>query len=135
MMAQTADEENMRLKGLNGYLRNQLSAKFPYVLFNGDAVHSLPHIVNISFDSSRICVDGEALLFNLDLTGIAVTSGSACTSGSIEPSHVLLALGRDPLTAKASLRFSMGRSTTADDMGYTVAKLEEIVGRIGRMVE
>ena len=78
-------------------------------------------------------IDGEALLFNLDLAGIAVTSGSACTSGSLEPSHVLLAMGRDPRSARATIRFSMGRSTTDDDVIYATQQLEEIVGRIAVM--
>ncbi|HMD14106.1 MAG TPA: aminotransferase class V-fold PLP-dependent enzyme, partial [Bacteroidota bacterium] len=87
------------------------------------------------FDSRKIRIDGESLLFNLDLAGIAVTSGSACTSGSQEPSHVLLAMGLDESTAKASIRFSMGDSTTADDIDYTVNELEKIVGRIGTILE
>jgi cysteine desulfurase len=124
--------ERRRLLGLKGELRDLLEDAFPEILFNGHPSLSLPHIVNVSFDSRRIALDGEALLFNLDLAGIAVTSGSACTSGSMEPSHVLLALGRDAPTARASLRFSMGRSTTSEDLVYVVGALREIIQRIGR---
>ena len=82
-----------------------------------------------------IGIDGESLLFNMDLSGIAVTSGSACTSGNMEPSHVLLAIGRDAATAKASIRFSMGRSTTIDDLRTAASSLEAIVARIGTRLQ
>lgn len=110
----------------------ELRSQFPSMCFNGDASGSLPHIVNVSFDRSKMLIDGEALLFNLDMAGVAVTSGSACTSGSMEPSHVLLAMGRDAETAKATIRFSMGRSTTPDDLHYVIARLDEIVKKIGK---
>ncbi len=110
----------------------ELRSRFPSICFNGDASGSLPHIVNVSFDRSKMLIDGEALLFNLDMAGVAVTSGSACTSGSMEPSHVLLAMGRDAETAKATIRFSMGRSTTPDDLHYVIARLDEIVKKIGK---
>jgi cysteine desulfurase len=129
------EADNLRLMNLRNVLRGLLEDRCPGIVFNGHRDDALPHIVNISFDSSRIFVDGEALLFNLDLAGIAVTSGSACTSGSMEPSHVLLAMGRDYQTAKATLRFSMGRETTGDDLHYTVDRLAEIISRIGRPPE
>lgn len=126
--------EHARLAVLGAYLRAQLREAFPAILVNGHASESLPHIVNISFDARRMAIDGEALLFGLDLAGIAATSGSACTSGSMEPSHVLLAMGREPATAKATIRFSMGRSTTAEDLSYVVVSLKEVVARIARPV-
>ena len=129
------ESENRRLGELKSRLRAMLQERFPFIVYNGDPTDSLPHILNISFDSNKIEMDGEALLFNLDLAGIAVTSGSACTSGSMEPSHVLLAMGRDPKTAKATIRFSLGRLTIQEDIRYTVEKLEEIVGRIGKRAE
>ncbi len=107
-----------------------LDKEFPFVTVNGHPVNSLPHILSVSFDSSRIDIDGEALLFNLDMAGIAVASGSACTSGSITPSHVLLAMGRDPQTARTTIRFSPGRTTTREDIDSTAAILKEIVRRI-----
>jgi cysteine desulfurase len=125
-------EEWTRMGALREILRHRVEAHFPSVLFNGHPTRSLPHILNISFDSSRTRIDGEALLFNLDLNGIATTSGSACSSGSIEPSHVLLAIGRDRKTARASIRFSMGRSTTEEDIEYTVDVMRRVVGKLAK---
>jgi len=134
LMNQSRENQSHRLLGLKNKLRSMLKERFPFVLFNGHPSESLPHILNISFDSRKIRIDGESLLFNLDLAGIAVTSGSACTSGSQEPSHVLLAMGRDRATAKASIRFSMGNSTTEEDINYTFNELEKIVSRIGTIL-
>ncbi|MBI1804641.1 MAG: cysteine desulfurase [Ignavibacteriae bacterium] len=133
LLHQDRKSEADRLLALKNELRKMLEAKFPSIQFNGHPVHSLPHILNVSFNSEQMEIDGEALLFNLDMAGIAVTSGSACTSGSMEPSHVLLAMGRDPKTAKATIRFSMGHSTTSDDLQYVVDVLEKVVGRIGKV--
>lgn len=132
LMTSRRAEENKRLSDLRASFREKLAERFPAIRFNGHPSLSLPHILNCSFDSRAIAIDGEALLFNLDLAGIAVTSGSACTSGSMEPSHVLLAMGVDEQTARATIRFSMGRSTTEDDLEYTIEQLEAIVKRIGR---
>ncbi len=132
LMQKRMGAEHKRLTGLRKRFRSLLEDRLPFVLFNGDPGESLPHILNVSFDSSKIEIDGEALLFNLDLAGIAATSGSACSSGSIEPSHVLIAMGRDIATARATIRFSMGISTTDDDIDQSVAALERIVGRLGR---
>ena len=128
------EADQKRLGELKERLRSELRERFPWILFNGDPAVALPHILNVSFDSRRIGIDGEALLFNLDLAGIAVTSGSACTSGSMEPSHVLLAMGRDADTAKATIRFSTGHSTTDDDIVYTVGVLTDIVRRLGKVL-
>jgi len=125
------ESESERLKILKERLRQRIGDIFPSVIFNGHPDKSLPHVLNISFDPRKIEIDGEALLVNLDLEGLAVSSGSACTSGSIKPSHVLLAMGRDVKTALASVRFSMGRSTTGDDLDFAAGALEKVVGRIG----
>ncbi len=126
LITRKMESENIRLLLLKQNFISLLKERFPFVIFNGHATDSLPHIVNISFDSKQIEIDGEALLFNLDLAGIAVTSGSACTSGSMEPSHVLLALGRDPQTAKATIRFSMGEGTTSEQIERVVEVLEGV---------
>ena len=131
LLIQDRDVESARLQGLKIRLRQLLEERFPSILFNGDKNKSLPHILNISFNSRKISIDGEALLFNLDLAGIAVTSGSACTSGSIEASHVLLAMGRDEKTARATIRFSLGASTREEDIPYIVEVLETVVKKIG----
>jgi cysteine desulfurase len=107
-------------------LKRLLSERFDSILFNGHPTDSLPNIVNVSFDSAKTDVDGEALLLNMDLHGVAVTSGSACSSGSMEPSHVLHAIGRDVKTARASIRFSMGKSTTVDEIEKAVGILEKV---------
>jgi len=132
LMQKRMGAERNRLTGLKTRFRAMLEDRFPFLLFNGDSSESLPQILNVSFDSAKIEIDGEALLFNLDLAGIAAASGSACSSGSIEPSHVLIAMGRDVATARATIRFSMGVSTSDDDIDQSVAALERIVHRIGR---
>lgn len=130
MLAEQKSETD-RLAHLRLRFQEMLEERCQFIRFNGHPVSSLPHIVNVSFDASRIDIDGDALLFNLDLMGIAATSGSACTSGSMEPSHVLLAMGRDSRTAQATVRFSMGRSTTLEDLQYAAESLASIVRRIG----
>jgi cysteine desulfurase len=134
LIIEEREAESARLTSLRDEFRTMLLERLPGIIINTAERNTLSHILNISFDSSKIRIDGEALLFNLDLAGIAVTSGSACTSGSMEPSHVLLALGRDPATAKASIRFSMGRSTTIGDLRAVAGSLEQIVQRIGTPV-
>lgn len=88
----------------------------PGVIRNSDPDVSLPHILSLSLDSRRYDVESESLLLNLDLKGVAVSSGSACTSGSVQPSHVLLAMGRDPKTTAATVRFSFGKFTTIEEV-------------------
>jgi cysteine desulfurase len=115
------------IRGLNNHLRDRLGNGFEGLLFNGHPTDSLPHIVNVSFDSSVVQMDGDALIMGLDLRGVAVTSGSACTSGSLQPSHVLLAIGRDEETARATIRFSLGRNTTTQDLDAAISALKEVV--------
>lgn len=125
---QMADDHS-RILRLKELLREKIRKQFDDVIVNGHASKSLPHVLNVSFDSSKRLVDGEALIMGLDLHGVAVTSGSACASGSLQPSHVLLAMGRDELTARATIRFSLGRGTTEDEINYTVDALKEVVAR------
>lgn len=98
------------------------------ILFNSAGKNSLPNIVNISFDSSKNNFDPETLLIMLDLNGIAVSGGSACTSGSLKPSHVISALGRDEKTALASLRISFGRQNTIEDVDRFISVLGKVAG-------
>ena len=107
-------------------LRRRIAMDFPDVIFNGSRDSVLPNILSISFDGRRYPFDGDALIMGLDLRGIAVTSGSACTSGTLEPSHVLRALGRDEDTARRTVRFSIGRSTTTDDIAVAADALREV---------
>ncbi|MEK6754632.1 MAG: cysteine desulfurase family protein, partial [Bacteroidota bacterium] len=122
--------EAERIQKLRAKLRGRLEGEFEGVLFNGHPTESLPHILSVSFDSSRTPLDGEALIMGMDLQGVAVTSGSACTSGSLEPSHVLLAMGRDVPTARATVRFSLGRWTTEEEVNFAVDALHQVVSRM-----
>jgi cysteine desulfurase len=123
------EEESSRLARLRDVLESRIRAGFPAAIINGHPTNRLPHILNISFDSTRTSLEGDVLLMSMDLRGIAVASGSACTSGSVQPSHVLLAMGRDEKTAKASLRFSFGRDNLPDDVIVVVASLRSAVGQ------
>ena len=104
------------------------------VIFNtptGGAAEVAPHILSVSFLSTGSHpLDGEMLLLNLDVHGIMVSAGSACASGALEPSHVLLGLGHDRETASATLRFSLGKDTTAAEIDTTVARLTDILVRM-----
>jgi cysteine desulfurase len=117
--------EMKRLAALRDKLQSQICNRFPAAIVNGHPTERLPNILNISFDSRKIQLEGEMLVMNMDLRGVAVTSGSACTSGSMQPSHVLLAMGRDANTAKATLRFAFGRSNTEADVEEVMARLSE----------
>jgi cysteine desulfurase len=97
------------------------------VYFNGTPDQSVPGIVNISFNY----VEGESLL--MALKDIAVSSGSACTSASLEPSYVLRALGRNDELAHSSIRFSIGRFTTEEEIDYTVQLIKDSIGRLREM--
>jgi cysteine desulfurase len=96
------------------------------VVFNGDRTRRLPHLSNISFRY----IEGEGLLINLDLQGVAVSTGSACSSGTLEPSPVILALGVDDEIARGSIRFSFGKDNTEADVEYTVQVLAQAVERL-----
>lgn len=124
---ESMEAESARLCALRDRLESEIRSNFPEAIINGHPVKRLPHILNISFDSSKVALEGEMLLMNMDLKGIAVTSGSACTSGSMQPSHVLLAMGRDPKTAKATLRFAFGKSNTIEDVEYVVEALSAVL--------
>lgn len=98
---------------------------------NGDTENGVPHIINISFlDPSGDGLDGEMLLLNLDVEGICVSNGSACTSGAMEPSHVLEGIGLDTKTANSSIRVSLGKQNTTDEIDYFIQKLKVVVERM-----
>ena len=120
------------VRGLKNHLRILLESQFMGILFNGHPTECLPQILSISFDSSVAELDGDALIMGMDLKGVAVTSGSACTSGSLQASHVLLALGRNEPTARSTIRFSLGRETTTEELDFAVAALREVVGTAGK---
>ncbi|HEY3585099.1 MAG TPA: aminotransferase class V-fold PLP-dependent enzyme, partial [Casimicrobiaceae bacterium] len=117
------DADNARIRALRDRLWAGL-ADLDEVVVNGDLVHRIPHNLNLSFGY----VDGESLL--LALTDVAVSSGSACTSASLEPSYVLRALGRSDPLAHASIRFTVGRFTTADEVEHAIAHVRAEVARL-----
>ena len=114
------------LSGLRDRLYQGLSERIPHMKLNGHATHRLPNTLNLSF----LYIEGESLLLNLDLEGIAVSSGSACTSGSLDPSHVLLAMGIPPEIAQSSIRFSLGWNNNEEDVDYVIEVLPRIVQRL-----
>lgn len=116
-------------KTLRDYLESEISARIPEVTLNGDRTQRLPHISNITFKY----VDGEGLLIALDLKGIAVSTGAACSSGSTEQSHVLAAMGLDKESVRSSLRFSFSRFNTRQEVDYLLEVLPEIVERLRRI--
>jgi cysteine desulfurase len=122
-------ENQARISSLRDYLIGQVLERFEHVRLNGHRTLRLPGNTNFSFEY----IEGESLLLNLDLKGIAASSGSACTSGSLEPSHVLLAMGICHEIAHGSLRLSLGKSNTREEMDYLLEVLPEIVGKLREM--
>lgn len=117
---------NLRSRFING-----LERTFPgAVQINGDPEGGVPHIVNVSFTGATGGLDGEMLLLNLDVEGICVSNGSACTSGAVEPSHVLAGIGLTPEIANSSIRISMGKNNTEEEIDYLLEKLELVVNRM-----
>ncbi|HYE13899.1 MAG TPA: cysteine desulfurase family protein [Pyrinomonadaceae bacterium] len=106
-----------------------LAERVPDIVFNGDRERRLPHISNVSFRF----IEGEGLLINLDMQGVAVSTGSACSSGSLEPSPVIRALGRDDELARGSIRFSLGMGTTDEDIAYVLDALPRAVENLRRL--
>jgi len=121
MVQQSRRESNLRDK-----LEKMIKENINHCRLNGHPTRRLPNTLNVSFEF----IEGESLILNLDLKGIAASTGSACTSGSLEPSHVLMAMGVPPEIAQGSIRFSLGRDTGKEDIDYTVENLVEIVARL-----
>jgi len=127
--AEKLDSEHARMTELGDYFIEQVQSKIPEVYLNGSRDNRVPSTVNLSFKG----VEGESIILSLDLKGIAVSSGSACTSGTLEASHVLAAMGIDTILAQGSIRFSLGRHTTREQLDYTVSVLPEIIERLRSM--
>ena len=122
-LAQERMDDNLRIAALRDRLQEGILSAVPDAFLNGDQEHRLPGNLNLCFPD----VDGEALLLRLDLAGIAASGGSACTSGSVDPSHVLLAMGLSHDHARSSLRFSLGRDNTEADVDAVLEVLPGIV--------
>jgi cysteine desulfurase len=110
-------------------LEEGIRSSISNVMFNGHPTNRLPNTSNMSFDG----IEGEALVLSLDMEGIAVSTGSACSSESSDPSFVLLAMGLDPAMAQGSVRFSLGYGNTREDVDYVLEKLPPIVSRLREM--
>jgi cysteine desulfurase len=118
-----------RVTALRNRLRDGIAQKIPKVRINGHPVTVLPNTLNVSFPGA----EGESILLYLDLAGIHVSTGSACASGSLEPSHVLLATGVGPELAHGSIRFSLGRDTTEAEIDYVLQQLPPVIARLRAM--
>ncbi|MDO4338652.1 MAG: cysteine desulfurase NifS [Eubacteriales bacterium] len=123
------EERTDKERRLRDYLIQRITTEIPYVKLNGHPEKRLPNNVNVSFRF----VEGESLLLMLDSYGICGSSGSACTSGSLDPSHVLLAIGLPHEIAHGSLRLTLSEETTKEDIDFTVDKLKEIVQNLRNM--
>jgi cysteine desulfurase len=119
-------EDARRIAALRDRLESALLERIPLARLNGDRAHRVPNTTSISFPGAG----GEALLISLDLQGIACSTGAACSSGSTEPSHVLLALGLARDEARSTLRFSLGRPTTSAEVDYAMSVIPAVVERI-----
>ena len=120
------EDERTRVRELRDRLENHIVAAVPDCRVNGDTGRRLPNTSNISFDY----IEGEGILLLLDRFGIGASSGSACTSGSLEPSHVLKAMGIPFISAHGSVRFSLSRYNTDEGIDYTAAVIPRIVERL-----
>jgi cysteine desulfurase len=123
------DAESSRLAGLRDRLEAGVLARVPDTGVNGGRSARVPNTTNLYFDY----VEGESLVIALDLRGFAVSSGSACSSGSVEPSHVLLAIGLAPERARASIRFSLGRSNTEEQVDALIDAIVDSVAHLRKI--
>ncbi len=126
LAAERMGADGARIRALRDRLEDAILDRFEDAERNGHPELRLPNVVNVSFAG----VDAELLLMNLDLLGVTVSSGSACSSGSPEPSHVLLAMGRDRERAEGALRMSLGRDNSDDQIDRTVDAIEQVLDRL-----
>jgi cysteine desulfurase len=120
------EAEAVRVAALRDRLEEETIRRVPGVRVNGEREHRLPTTTNLGFAGA----EGEALVIALDLKGVACSTGAACSSGTVEPSHVLVAIGRSPEAARSSVRFSLGRYTTKADIDYLLEVLPAVVERL-----
>lgn len=126
LAAENIEQENKKVKRLRDKLENAMLENCPDSRLNGDKKNRLPNTTNISFEY----IEGEAILLMLDKYGICASSGSACTSGSLEPSHVLRAMGVPFTAAHGSIRFSLSRYNTEEEVDYTIEITPQIVNQL-----
>ena len=123
------EERAGKVQKLRDYLIERIGNEIPYCRLNGDRERRLPNNVNFSFQF----IEGESLLIMLDMKGICASSGSACTSGSLDPSHVLLAIGLPHEIAHGSLRLTLSEENTIEELDETVEAIKEAVGKLRQM--
>jgi len=123
------EKENARLTGLRDYLIKRLLSEIPKTILNGHPIKRLPNNVNVSV----LDIEGEAVVLYLDVHGIYISTGSACTSTTLDPSHVILALGRPYEFAHGSLRFTLGRRTTKEDIDYFMEIFPQVVKKLRKI--
>lgn len=123
------EEENTRVKQLRNKLESEMLKQIPNTIINGDRENRLPNTTNVSFEY----VEGESILLMMDELGICASSGSACTSGSLEPSHVLRAMGVPFTAAHGSIRFSLSIYNTEEEIDFIIEKLPPIIKRLREM--
>lgn len=121
--------ENIRIKKLRDYLIREVKKRIPGVVINGDLKNRTPNNINFSFKGA----EGESILLMLDFSGIAVSTGSACSSGSLEPSHVLMAMGISPELAHGSLRITLGKNNTSSDVDEVIKVLPGIIAKLRKI--
>lgn len=129
LAAATMEERTKKEIEMRDYMIGRIEREIPYCRLNGDRTRRLPNNVNFSFQF----VEGESLLIMLDMRGVCASSGSACTSGSLDPSHVLLAIGLPHEIAHGSLRMTLSEEITKEDVDYVVDSLKEIVQNLRNM--
>ena len=129
-LAQTEKERiGAHCAALRDRIINGIQEAIPDARLNGHPTRRLPNNVNFSFEG----VEGEPILLGLDMAGICASSGSACSSGSLEPSHVLLALGQSADLARGSLRITLGKYNTIEEVDYLLSTLGNLVNRLRQM--
>ncbi len=129
LAAQEMESWKAHLIHLRDKLEKGIRERIPHVWLNGHPEKRLPNTLDMSFEF----IEGESLIISLDLVGVAVSTGSACTSGSLKPSHVLMAMGVAPEIAQGSIRFSLGKGTRTEDITHVLEVLPDIVDRLRNM--
>jgi cysteine desulfurase len=122
----SVEDENTRVRAMRDRLENTILTTIPYTYRNGSKDARLPNTTNIAFEF----VEAEAVLLLLDGVGICASSGSACTTGSLDPSHVLTAMGLTPMRARGCVRFSLGIYNTEEEIDYLLQHLKPIIEKL-----
>lgn len=129
ILDKTMDDENKKISDLRDRLENGILNEIPYTILNGSKKNRVPGTTNISFEG----VEGESILLHLDIKGIEVSTGSACSSNSLDPSTVIMALENRPERAHSSIRFSIGHNNTIEEIDYTIESLKEIISQLRKI--